>query len=97
MVDLVSMPMGMGQMKYLVLAREDLTNQVKGRALVDKTMAAVCKLLLEDVKCRYGFMGKILADQGELDAREAIELFEILSVKISLMTAYNPEENGKIE
>ena len=26
MVDLVSMPMGVGQMKYLVLGRDDLTN-----------------------------------------------------------------------
>ena len=40
MVDLVSMPMGVGQMKYLVLAREDLTNQVEGRALTNKTTAA---------------------------------------------------------
>ena len=43
MVDLVSMPMGVGQMKYLVLAREDLTNQVEGRALTNKTTAVVCK------------------------------------------------------
>ena len=30
MVDLVTMPMGVGQMRYLVLAREDLMNQVVG-------------------------------------------------------------------
>jgi radical SAM superfamily enzyme YgiQ (UPF0313 family) len=30
MVDIVVMPMGQWQMKYLVLAREDLTNQVEG-------------------------------------------------------------------
>ena len=33
MVDIVVMPTGIGQMKYLVLALEDLTNQVEGRAL----------------------------------------------------------------
>ena len=33
MVDLVTMPMGVEQMRYLVMAREDLTNQVEGRAL----------------------------------------------------------------
>jgi hypothetical protein len=33
MVDLVTMPMGVGQMRYLVLAREDLTNHVEGRVL----------------------------------------------------------------
>mgnify|MGYP000314778931 CR=1 FL=1 len=32
MVDLVMMPMGIGQIQYLVLAREDMTNQVEGRA-----------------------------------------------------------------
>ena len=41
MVDLVTMPIGVGQMQYLVLACEDLTNQVEGRALQDKTMTTV--------------------------------------------------------
>ena len=84
-------------MKYLVLAREDLTNQVEGRALTNKTRAALCKFLHEDVVCRYGCVGKIVADQGELDACEAMDIFERPSVKISLTTTYNPEANGKIE
>jgi hypothetical protein len=56
-------------MKYLVLAREDLTNQVEGRALWEKKAASICQFLLEDVICRYGCVGKIIADWGELDAR----------------------------
>ena len=76
MVDLVSMPMGVGQLKYLVLAREDLTNQVEGHALTNKTTTAVCKFLLEDVVCRYRFVGKIVADRCELDACEAMNLLE---------------------
>ena len=51
-VDLVAMPMGLGQKKYLVLAREDLSNQVEGRALRIKTTEAVCRFLLEVVICR---------------------------------------------
>ena len=97
MVDLVTMPMGEGQKRYLVLAREDLTNQVEGRALTNKTTAAVCRFLIEEVVCRYGCVGKIVADRGELDAEEAEELFDRLGVKLSLTTAYNPEANGKIE
>ena len=97
MVDLVMMPMGVGQMRYLVLAREDLTNQVEGRALQNKTTAAVCRFLIEDVICQYGCVGKIMADRGELDAEEAEELFDRLGVKLSLTTAYNPEANGKVE
>ena len=53
--------------------------------------------LLEDVVCRYGCVGKIVAYRGELDAREEMDLFERLGVKLSLTTSYNPEENGKIE
>ena len=38
-----------------------------------------------------------MADRGELDAKEAEELFDRLGVKLSLTTAYNPEANGKVE
>jgi hypothetical protein len=97
MVDLVTMPLGVGQMRYLVLAREDLTNQVEGRALQNKTTAAVCRFLVEEVVCKYGCVSKIVADRGELDAQEAEELFDRLGVKLSLTMAYNPEANGKVE
>ena len=63
-------------MRYLVLAREDLTNQVEGRALTNKTTAVVCKFVIEDVICQYGCMGKIVDDQGELDAEEAEDMFD---------------------
>ena len=49
-------------MRYLVLVREDLKNQVEGRALTNKTIAAVCGFLIEDIICRYGFVGKIMAN-----------------------------------
>ena len=38
----------------------------------------------------------IVVDRGESVAHEATELFERQGVKLSLMTAYNPETNGKI-
>ena len=46
---------------------------MEGRALQNKTTAAVCRFLIEDVICRYGCVGKIVADHGELDAEEAEE------------------------
>ena len=49
MMDLVTMPMRVGQMRYLVLAREDLTNQVEGRTMQNKTIAAVHWFLFEVV------------------------------------------------
>ena len=59
MVDIVAMPSGIRQKKYLVLAREDLTNQVEGRALELKTCSAVCQFLLEEVFCRYGCVSSV--------------------------------------
>jgi hypothetical protein len=97
MVDLVTIPMGLGQMRYLLLNREDPTNQVEGRALQDKMTAGVCRFLIEEVVCWYVCVGKIVADRGELDTQEAEELFDRLGVKLSLSTAYNPEANGRVE
>ena len=68
-----------------------------GPALTNKTTAAVCRFLIEEVVCRYGCMGKIVADWGELNAQEAEELFDRLGVILSLTPAYNPEVNGKVE
>ncbi|KAL3697011.1 hypothetical protein R1sor_011087 [Riccia sorocarpa] len=96
-VDLVTMPVGLWAMRYLVLAREDLSNQVEGRALRTKATEGVCRFLLEDVICRYGCVGKVTADRGELDAKEAEEFFQRYGVKLALTTAYNPEGNAKSE
>ena len=84
-------------MRYLVLVREDLTNKEEGRTLPNKTTVAVCRFLTEEVINQYGCVGKIIVDQGELEAQEAEELIDWLGVKLSLTTAYNPEANGKVE
>ena len=96
-VDLVTMPLGIWQMQYVALAREDLINQVEVCALRTKSTKSICKFLLEDVICRYGCVGKITADRGELDAEEAREFFSRIGIKLALTCAYNPEGNGKSE
>ena len=96
-VDLATMPLGLWQMRYIVLAREDLTNQVEDRALRTKSTEAVCKFLLEDIICCYGCFGKVTADRGELDVEEAREFFSMIGIKLALTCAYNPKGNGKSE
>jgi hypothetical protein len=97
MIDLVAMPNAMWGMKYLVLAREELSNFVEGRALRTKTTENVCRFILEDIFSRYGSIGRMRADRGELDVTEAKEFFKRYGVQLKLTTAYNPEANGKIE
>ena len=65
-IDLVAMPLGLWGMKYLVLAREELSNFVEGRALRTKSTEGVCRFILEDIFSRYGTIGRMRADRGEL-------------------------------
>ncbi|KAL3681038.1 hypothetical protein R1sor_023994 [Riccia sorocarpa] len=44
---------------------------------------------------RYGCIGKITTNSGELDAQEAREFFQLYGLKLSLTTAYNPKGNAK--
>jgi hypothetical protein len=96
-IDLVVMPLGLWGMKYLVLAREELSNFVEDRALRTKSIEGVCRFILKDIFSRYGTIGRMRADQGELDAIEARSFFERHGMRLRLTTAYNPEANGKNE
>jgi Integrase zinc binding domain len=96
-IDLVAMPLGIWGMKYLVLAREELSNWVEGRALRTKSTQGVCRFVLEDIVSRYGCVGRMRADRGELDAKEAKDFFARYGIQLKLTTSWNPEANGKSE
>jgi hypothetical protein len=96
-LDLVHMPSGVRGAKYLVLAREDLSNYVEGRALTSTHTEQVCRFILEDIVSRYGCFYRMRADRKELDAEEAVAFFAKFNIKLNLTTAYNPEANGKSE
>ena len=66
MVGVLAMPMDMGQIKNMVLAREHLANHVVGRELRNRTMTFICKFLLEGIMCFYGCAGKMVTNRGEL-------------------------------
>ena len=96
-LDLVHMPSGVRGARYLVLAREDLSNYVEGRALTSTHTEQVCCFILEDIIARHGCFYRMRADRKELDAEEAIAFFAKFNIKLNLTTAYNPEANGKSE
>ncbi|KAL3684474.1 hypothetical protein R1sor_002496 [Riccia sorocarpa] len=96
-LDLVKMPPGLWGMRYLVLAREDLSNFVEGRALRTKSVEGICRFVLEDIVCRYGSVGSLRADRGDLNAEEARTFFRRYGVDLKLTTAMNPEGIGKSE
>ncbi|KAL3686292.1 hypothetical protein R1sor_008866 [Riccia sorocarpa] len=96
-LDLVMMPPGLWGMRYLVLAREDLSNFVEGRALRTKSVEGISRFVLEDIVCRYGSVGSLRAERGDLNAEEARTFFRRYGVNLKLTTAMNPECIGKSE
>lgn len=96
-LDLVHMPLGVRGAKFLVLAREDLSSYVEGRALTSNKTSQVCRFILEDIISRHGCFFQMRADRGELDNHEAKEFFKKFHIRLKLTTAYNPEANGKSE
>lgn len=70
-LDLVHMPLGVRGAKFLVLAREDLSSYVEGRALTSNTTSQVCRFILEDIISRHGCFYQMRADRGELDSDES--------------------------
>jgi hypothetical protein len=83
--------------RYLAVAREDLGNFVEAQALRTKSTNRICQFFLTDLFARYGSIGRIKADNGELNAKEAKTFFQRLNVDLRLVTTYNPEANGKSE
>jgi hypothetical protein len=69
-IDLIAMPSRLWNMKYLILVREELSNFVEGKALRTKSTEGICRFILEDIFNRYGNIGKMRVDQGELDEAE---------------------------
>lgn len=96
-IDIVHMPPGIRGAKYLVLAREELSSYVEGRALPSNKTEVVCRFVLEDIIARHGCFRQMRADRGELNAKEARAFFKKFHIRLKLTTSYNPEANGKSE
>lgn len=74
-VDLVVILEGLAQKKYILLAWEDLSNQVKSQALYRKTTKGVCWFSCRGCYLRLWLCWKIIAHKGKLDAKEIKEFF----------------------
>jgi hypothetical protein len=96
-IDLVVMPSRLWDMKYFILVREEHSNFVEGSTLRTKSTKGICKFILEDIFNRYGNIGRMRINRGELDAAEARSFFERHGMTLRLTTVYNPKTNGKSE
>ncbi|OMJ16874.1 Retrovirus-related Pol polyprotein from transposon [Smittium culicis] len=96
-VDLVLMPTGKLDMKYLVVARDDFSGWVEARPLRNNISESVWKFLFEEIICRYGIITKFIADRGEMNSDLIKKRALQYGIKINFSSAYHPQSNGMVE
>jgi hypothetical protein len=96
-LDVMLMPLGKYGMRYIIAARDSLTQAAEGRALAKNTSAEIARFLWEEVICRYGIVGKVITDNGP----EVQGAFEVLVAKYGIphakISPYNSRANGVVE
>jgi Integrase core domain len=88
-VDVVMMPV-IGNYKYLVLARCDLSGWVEGEALTSDSAKAVTSFLWRCIICRFGCIGRFLTDRGREFLGVVKELALRYEVKRVNTSPYHP-------
>ena len=97
LVDVVHMPIGVGERKYLVVAREDVSGWPEARAIRKANGQTVANFLKEDVFARHGCPTSIIVDGGSENKGEVDIICNQLGVKKHMITAYHPQANGVVE
>ena len=96
-LDVVYMPVTEDGYGFLVLARDDLSGWVEGRALKKKSSLEVAAFIYEDLICRHGLPRKIVMDGGKENADITKSLLEHYGIQNIAISAYHPQSNGLVE
>jgi hypothetical protein len=95
-LDVIYMPLD-GKEGYAVLARDDLSGWVEGRALEKADSLSVAKFLQEDVVCRHGCPRKIVLDGGAENMGFTEEMMRKYGISGASIAPYHPQSNGLVE
>jgi hypothetical protein len=96
-LDVVYMPTTGDGYRFLVLARDDLSGWVEGRALKEKSSLEVATFIYEDLICRHGLPQKIVMDGGTENMDVTKSLLEHYGIQNLSISAYHPQSNGLVE
>lgn len=95
-IDIMLMPPAKGY-QYIVLAQDDLSKYVEGRALQTASARAVAMFVLEDLILCYGCIGKIVIDNGPEFKGTLSDLLKQYSIPQVYISPYNSQANGVVE
>ena len=95
-VDIVYMPVS-NEGSFLVLARDDLSGWVEGRAIDAANSYNISKFLYEEVVCRHGCPRRIVLDGGRENMDMTGDLLEDYRIQNTVISAYHPQTAGLVE
>ena len=95
-LDIMYMPNDRG-FRYILIARDDLSKYAEGKALKQASAKAVPKFVMEDLIFRYGFINKIVTDNGPKFQGELVKLLEKYNLPYIPISPYNSQANGVVE
>ena len=95
-IDIMLMPLAKGY-RYIVLAWDDLSKYVEGRALWKASARAVATFVLEDLILYYGCIGKIVTDNAPEFKGALSDLLRQYSIPQVYISPYNSQANGVVE
>jgi len=95
-IDAVRMPPNQ-RMKYLIIARDDLSGWPEAQALQKLTAKNVATFLYRYIITRFGCFQKLVSDGGPENKKQVIKLLKRYGIKRIVISPYNPQANGMIE
>ena len=85
------------QYKYAVLAREEISGWVEGRALRKLSSSAIANFFVDNVLARFGVIAEVRSDQGPEFKGRFHDLLMEYGIKHKMTNAYHPQANGFVE
>jgi len=82
---------------YLVLARDDLSGWVEGRAIDAANLFNASKFVYEEIVCRHGCPQRIVLDGGRENMDLTRSLLEDYRIQNTIISAYHSQTVGLVE
>ena len=83
--------------KYIVFARDDLSEQIEGRVLQETNAESIAKFFLEDVIYWHRTLIIIMIDYGKENMSETQKLLDVFKMQQIQMSLYYPQSIGLVE
>ena len=84
--------------KYILVISDYFTKWTESFAMPNMKANTCAKILVEEVRARFGVPNKIHSDQGrQFESRLFAEMCEILQIEKTRTTPYHPQSDGMVE